>query len=342
MPVMAIEPNDYALVVGVNHYLSGDLKPLSSAVRDAMDVERWLLDQGTGGGLLRQNCRKIVSEQGTGQPVNDMIDDAFAAIFAQAKQGPIPARRFYFYFSGHGMAASLLQTYLCLPKWSNERRRAALDSEDYWLMVAETGYFQEIVCLFDCCRSYKPNVGGVPSTLGQARPNKSAAQTRLFVGFAAEFLHAAFEDPTVDGHSFFTRALLSGLRGGACEPTGGAPAQRLKGFLETETKRLAELSKKRQSPMVFNGFPTANEPVFGSAPPLGGNGAQLVYLVSVTGGPERSVVLVRPDNSETPWNGSQPWRIAVGGGLHLLQDKANGKTFRLPRDITQGEIHVDF
>ncbi len=338
---MPIEPRDYALVIGIDHYLSGDLAPLSSAVRDADEIEKWLLDPNDGGGLLPQNCPKILSQANSGAPVNAEIDDAFEGILDQAKQ-QAPARRFYFYFSGHGMAASLLQAYLCLPKWSNQRRRMALDSEDYWLMLAETGHFQEIVCLFDCCRTYKPNVGGVPSTLGMARPDKNAAQTRLFIGFAAEYLQSAFEDPTIDGHSFFTRALLSGLRGGACQPNGGAPAQRLKGFLESETTRLAQLAGKRQTPTVFNGFPVASEPVFGSALPLEAGGGKLVYRVDVANGANRAIVLVHPDAVETPWDGSKPWRIAVGAGLHILEDKTTGKTLRLSRDTTQGEIHVDF
>lgn len=338
---MPIQPNHFALVLGINHYLSSDLFPLSSALKDADEVEEWLLDQNTGGGLPRSNCIKILSRDNSGAPVTNEIDDAFETIFGQVKSQPLP-RRFYFYFSGHGMAASLLQAYLCLPKWSNQRRRLALDSEDYWLMLAETGFFEEIVCLFDCCRSYKPNVGGVPSTLGMARPDKNASQTRLFIAFAAEYLLSAYEDPDLDGHGFFTRALLSGLRGGACRPAGGAPAQRLKGFLESETVRLAQLAGKKQTPTVFNGFPVANEPVFGSALPLGGGDDKLVYLITVAGGSNRKVVLVHPDAAETPWDQSQPWRVEVGMGLHVLEDKTSGQIFRLPRDTTRGEIHVEF
>lgn len=339
---MPVQPHHYAVVVGVEHYLSGGLQTLSNALRDANEVEKWLLDTTTGGGLLPENCQKILSRKGSDRPINYDIDKAFDAIIEQAEASPDANRRFYFYFSGHGMAASLLQAYLCLPRWSNRWRRTALDSEDYWLMLAETGVFQEIVCLFDCCRSYKPNVGGMPSGLGMARPDKNAASSQLFLGFAAEFLQAAFENPGIDGHGFFTQALLSGLRGGACQPAGGAPAQRLKNFLETETLHLARLAGRIQTPTVFNGFPAINEPVFGSALPLSAAATKLVYSVSITPGNNRSIVLVHPDDSETPWDGTNPWRIEVGEGLHILEDKHSGKQYRLPRAVKEGKFHVEF
>lgn len=338
---MTIQPNDYAVVVGIDHYLSGELVPLSSAVRDAEEVQKWLVDQTTGGGLPQDHCELILSKANSGKPVHSEIDDAFEKILNLAKQNA-NSRRLYFYFSGHGMAASAQQAFLCLPRWSSQRRNAALDSEDYWQMLAETGRFQEIVCLFDCCRSYKPNVGGVRSELRMARPDNHASQTRLFLAFAAEFLKSAYLDSKEGGHSFFTQALLSGLRGGACLPTGGVPAERLKAFLESETKSIAELAGKPQRATVSNGFPSENEPVFGAALPLSVGDGKLHYAITLAGAPNRSVVLVRPDNTETRWDGSQPWRIEVEEGLHLLEDRTNGRMFRLPRDLTQGEIHVQF
>lgn len=267
---MPIEENDYALVVGINDYLSkADLKPLSHAVSDADELEKWLLNKDTGGGLPDGNCKKIISQPGSGKPVHAEIDDAIDAILNLARQRKTPARRFYFYFSGHGMAARLDQAYLCLPKWSDYRRNMAIDSYDYWQMLANTGLFREIVCLFDCCRSYKPNVGGIGSTLWSGKPEQSAPKARLFLGFAAELMERAFEENGTEGHGYFTRALLSALQGGACREEGGVPASKLKDFLEEETPRLAETDGKIQNPVVANSFQTKGEPVFGSARPLG-------------------------------------------------------------------------
>lgn len=339
---MPIQQDDYALVLGIQDYPSGDLATLTSAVRDANRMDEWLRDQATGGGLPQSNCRKVVSQPNSDKPLHAEIDDHLEQLFGLVEQRG-PGRRFYFYFSGHGMAANAMQAYLCLPKWSNRRRKAAIDSLDYWLMLADTGLFKEIVCLFDCCRSYKPNVGGMGSELGVARPDVQAADSKLFLGFAAEYLRQAFEAPDANGHSFFTSAFLSGVGGGACVATGGAPADRITQFLLSETPRLAQLGGKRQTPTVYNGFPFDTQPVFGAALPLGAVGvSKLVYVISVGIAVGREVVLVRPDETELAWDGSQPWRVEVGEGLHILQDKSSGRMLRLPRDLTQEVIHVNF
>jgi hypothetical protein len=346
---MDLHEDDYALVVGVNHYVSdgGGFKPLTSAINDAEEVRRWLLDKKEGGRLPDENCRFVQSVEKTGKPVQLEIDEKIDEIFKLVKGKKKSARRLYFYFSGHGMASGSLQAFLCLPRWSNSWRCMALDSEAYWSSLMDSGRFREIICLFDCCRSYRPNIGGLPPSVGGGQPDEQAAKAELFLGFAAEFQQPAFENP--DDHGFFTRALLSGLRGGACNPTGGAPASRLKHFLESETIRLAEAAGKKQTPKVHNGFSSVVDPVFGSALPLGappqpGSAVKkLPYEINVLNAPNRTIVLVHPDNTELPWDGSpNPWRLSLGEGLHLLEDKENGRVVRLTRDATQGVIHVDF
>lgn len=339
---MPVQPDHYALVMGIDDYPSGDLKPLANAKRDAQEFQKWLLDADTGGGLSLGHCRLVLSSAESVAPLLEQIDLELETIINLAKGRPSDARRLYLYFSGHGMAASFLRAFLCLPRWSNVWRRAALDSEDYCLMLVDTGLFSEVVCFFDCCRSYKPSVGGHGSQLGGVRPDQSAANSKLFLAFAAAYLQQAFEESAADGHGFFTRALLSGLRGGACQPQGGAPAHLLKAFLENETVRLAKAAGKIQEPQVFNGFPANHEPVFGSALPLSQQPRRLVYLVSVNVPLEQGVVLVYPNMQELAWDGSQPWRIEAAEGLHVLQNKTSGRAQLLPRDATQGEINVEF
>lgn len=349
---MPVQPNDYALVVGVDHYKSkNELLPLSSAVSDAVEMRKWLRDEDTGGGVPDDNCKEILSDPSFGKPTHELVDEKFGEIFALVDDRQTRARRLYFYFSGHGLAANEQQAFLVMPKWESKRRHLALDAFAFQIMLANSGRFEEIICLFDCCRSYKPNVRGLPSTWELALPHNQAGSTGWFTGFAAEFQKQAFEmqSGTVS-HGFFTRALLSGLRGGACAMPGGATAQRLKEYLKSETTRLAELAGRKQNPRITCDFSGTAEPVFGSAPPLAVAATspavhvtgKLVYLVKVTGPANRQVVLVHPNDAEIAWDGSQPWRVEVGIGRHCLEDKSTGQMFRLPRDVTQGEIHVEF
>jgi len=351
---MPLQPDHYALVIGIDDYPSGDLRSLEHAKHDAEAFRNWLIDPGTGGGVPEQNCKLILSRGELLLPNFDEIDDRLLEIMELAKQSQANARRLYFYFSGHGMAASKFQTFLCLPRWSNLRRNAALDSQAFSSYLVDSGLFRAIVFLFDCCRSYKPSVAGHITSLGDARANPAANQSRLFVAFAASHLDQAFEESEVDGHGFFTRALLSGLKGGACQDGGGAPAHKLKAFIESETRNLAEAAGKIQNAEVFYGFPAKPEPVFRAALPLGqkleGNAplpaanvtASLAYSISVSFPSEHQIVLIDPGGLEMPWDQSRPWRVRVGQGLHLIENKTTGQVRRLPRDVPEGEINVQF
>lgn len=340
---MPVQENDYAVVIGIEHYVSSDLQTLTHAIHDAEEVKNWLLDQTTGGGLPSENCKPIFSSKGSDHPVNDDVDAAFESIFKLAKKRrPIHARRLYFYFSGHGMSSSMIQAYLCLPKWSTRWRTKTIDSLEYWQMLADTGYFSEIVCLFDCCRTFLPNIGG-PTGLRTMAPAEDAATAKSFTGFAAEYLKEAFEERDDGGHSFFTRALLTALKGGACQATGGATPERLSKFLKSETSRLAKLDGKTQNPRITNDFDPEDGCVFGSALPVGSaSSVKQAYEVEISDPADSSVVLVDGNSQETPWDKSQPWRIEVGEGLHVLERKSTGKMLRLPRDVTKGVFHVDF
>jgi len=53
-----------------------------------------------------------------------------------------PARRFYFYFSGHGFAQLQTNSHLCLAKWSDKRRNNALDAKSYLNYILATGQFR--------------------------------------------------------------------------------------------------------------------------------------------------------------------------------------------------------
>jgi hypothetical protein len=157
---MPIQPDHYALVIGIDDYPSGDLRSLEHAKHDAEAFRNWLIDPGTGGGVPEENCKLILSRGELLLPNFDEIDDHLDRIIKLAEKSHANARRLYFYFSGHGMAARQLQTFLCLPRWSNRWRNAALDSQAYSTYLVNSGLFREIVFLFDCCRSYKPSVLG--------------------------------------------------------------------------------------------------------------------------------------------------------------------------------------
>src|SRR5262245_62117290 len=124
---MPVCERDFALVVGVNDYPG--YRTLKGAIEDACDFERWLLDQAEGGGLVREHCKLVKSSPAPVRPIHYDIDDALTEL--KSAMGKKPGRRFYLYFSGHGLARRSVGADLCLAGWSEDRRNDALDSEHY-------------------------------------------------------------------------------------------------------------------------------------------------------------------------------------------------------------------
>src|SRR5437899_12863318 len=117
--------NDYALVVGIDHYPG--YENLRGAIEDAKDVKSWLCDEPDGGQVPEDNCKPVYSTPDPTRPIQDDIDDALSLIL-NAVGTKEQARRLYIYFSGHGMAPSKLVTGMCVANWSLEKRERALNS----------------------------------------------------------------------------------------------------------------------------------------------------------------------------------------------------------------------
>src|SRR5258708_35853699 len=128
---MPQQPTHFALVIGINDYpeYGSRGRSLKGAVRDAQRFAAWLQDTDSGGGLLPQNCRLIVSSGNPLAPLHADIDAALQYIWTQSRASG--GDRFYFYFSGHGLSAQADNVALCLANWSSDRRHAALSSQGY-------------------------------------------------------------------------------------------------------------------------------------------------------------------------------------------------------------------
>ena len=118
---MPLQSNDYALVIGINHYPR--YQPLNGPIEDAKRMYDWLSDQNTGGGVPELNRRMVLSELQPGQtrptPVQEDVDDALMYLLDRAQnEAGGKARRFYFYFAGHGLGLNTSEVGLCMPSWS--------------------------------------------------------------------------------------------------------------------------------------------------------------------------------------------------------------------------------
>lgn len=247
---------DYAIVIGIKDYM--ELTPLKGPLTDAQMFKDWLLDAG-GGNLPVGNCFFIPSDPRS-QPFRPLQDDVDAALDEIFTKGTAKGfRRLYFYFSGHGFGAKWDINGLCLPKWSNRFRNAALSSKSYFDLIVESDLFEDVFLFFDCCRDRKINAIPTQPMLGWPRPGGGV--TMALALFASEFENPAYEAPTAaDGNALitghFTQALLAGLKGGATNNKGEITVELLVNFVKKGTEDRAKNNNQRQSAdFYFKGSP---------------------------------------------------------------------------------------
>ena len=330
---MAVNAQDYALVIGINDYPF--YRPLKGAIEDAREFEKWLLDTQAGAGVPVANRQIVLSKANPIVPVLEEIDEALLAIMNQVRKGG-PGRRFYLFFSGHGMVQTEKEeatTAFCLAKWSDDRRNLALDSECYVNYVIQSGQFSEVVLFADCCRVRKVSVRGFCPSLGNIIPSPTAGSVRKFLAFATELMVPAFEvavgavDGPVRGH--FSRALMNALWGAAARPQGGVSATELEKYLYAEVPRIAKEHNHNQRPEVERKFDPQQEPIFGSAQPtVAPVAAAAVNVVIQFANPAAGQIrLEGPEFENFRYCNAniQNWELALEPGLYILREETTGR-----------------
>jgi hypothetical protein len=321
--------NDYAVVVGIDDYPA--YRSLKGAVNDAKDFAAWLCDQFGGGGLPPENCKTVYSVTNPLAPLQQQVDEAFKAILRSVPIGK-RAHRLYIYFSGHGMAESNLITDLCLAHWEKEYPNRALDAQEYLATIMALGKFDEIAMFLDCCRVRQVSARGHFPDFNAPSPAPKAGKARFFTANATEYLNPSFEAATSTSsdtplvRGYFTRVLMSALRGGAAVKKGGVPASQLKNYIEENVPELAKKDGYTQDPEVINGL--KGDPLFGSAPPT-----PPAPPSSVTGtppGPPPPVVdqrgISRPPRTRFPLT----LHDYIGAQVLTILDNKNKEVFRGP------------
>ncbi len=339
----AKNPQDYALVIGINHY--PNYRPLQGAVEDAKEFSEWLVDQNVGGGLDPANCKTILSSDQPLRPVWDDIDVTLAELRKQAAASG--GRRFYLYFSGHGHAGESEDVNLCLGRWAPAgSSRVALSANGYYRFFAECVGFKEIVVLLDCCRVRVVGAAGMQPGESCPKPLDTAGKVRFFKAFATEFQSASYEaagqgedNSLVRGH--FTRALITALRGGAASAEGGVKPSTLKAYLEREVPRIAALSKHNQTTRVAqNDLPDETTSYFGSAPPAAPANIRIRFKAERVG----EVALIGPDDTELKraLASAGPWTLTLSKGLYLLSDLTTGESLPIRFSPQEDLTDVNF
>jgi hypothetical protein len=242
---------DFAIAIGVEHYKGTD--SLGGPHEDVGDFIKWLTKK-SGGDIPKENVGQFLSTS-TYTPTQDDIDDWIDTVLNGLQQRGEKGRRFFFYFSGHGIGVTMLNSAMLLPKWTYSMRNYALSSERYLLELVNKGVFQEIFFFMDCCRNRIAGVQGQPPLWAAAAPSSASSEYLMY--YASEFDNPAFEasllssDGKLDNllpRGLFTKVLLDALDGAAADRTGKLCVQDLVNYVKRKLPELAKSEGKTQIP----------------------------------------------------------------------------------------------
>ncbi len=320
---------DWAIVVGITAYPS--LGELKGPERDAQDFYKWVTTM-EGGGIDPDSPRAklIISSKCAppppygshteALPQMEAINEALAEMRKVALEnlnlghGRQAGRRLYLYFAGHGFSpgddVALLTANSAAGVYANHVPGTAW-AEWFW----KSGYFEEILLFMDCCRDFIPGVPANPIILGPPTPGGAKIPKRLY-GFATDWNKLAWERPMEDGeiHGVFSRTLITGLKGAACDRfTGEITTSSLRAYL------------KDAMPYFFH-EQDRNNPTIRTDPKLPDWGDGDFTIARVPAVPMYQVRVSLPHQFQ-----NQPLNLIFGSGLDMkrLPLSSTGETLNL-------------
>jgi uncharacterized caspase-like protein len=244
----------YGIAIGIDSYPS--LRPLRSSVSDATHFLQWLTDED-GGNVDPEKVRLISSPEAIAsdpfdaRPVQIEIDRALRDF--GALNGNRIGKRLYFYFAGHGFGPSFDNVGMLMASASMDTLKVNIGLRNYRDYFHETGLFDEVVYIVDCCRDNARDEQ-TSSPVFKALPVANrAAKVVDFVVLAAGYGEKAFAPVSVvDGErrGILTKAVLEALRGDpkALDPNGRVTAATLQNYVKDRVKVIADDDKLRQEP----------------------------------------------------------------------------------------------
>ena len=341
---------DYALIIGIEHYEDqSSLRPLQGATNDAKEIYAWMTSQD-GGNIKPENCTLLLSEEGFTKLFQKHIEEELVKVITKARAKQNESRRFYFYFSGHGLGVSLSNVSLLVTDWQELLAHRGISSKLCQESILEAGIFDEILFFLDCCRSRKININPQGGRIWTPGTNPRAKKTQAFTAYATTHWDVAYEDDIEDEngitrHSYFTKALLNGLKGEAADKDSGEiTLALLKGHLKDETYELAQMNGRRQIVKFEHTF-DSEDAVIARVPQIGNT--VLSHNICINFSDNTSGPFIIEDGSLNQigsWTKQQgEWKVKLDPGLYLLTDQGTNESMSLKIKTLMTEIkHVKF
>ena len=244
-PRLKERPDDFALLVGIEHYRG--LPSADYAESDAQAMRERLIELG----FPERNVISLTGDEATRSSMQAYLDEWLPKNVNEKS-------RVFFYFSGHGSPdASSGRAYL-VPSDGNPRflKSTAYALTDVYAALSRLPARQVLVAL-DSCFS---GAGGRSVIPKGARPlvtklDISAPSRGKLVIFAAAESDQISGDLDEERHGAFTYYLLQGLGGAAQDGSGAITAGGLEAYLSPKVADAARRQNRDQTP-ILDGNPS--------------------------------------------------------------------------------------
>ncbi|SHK64437.1 caspase family protein [Epilithonimonas mollis] len=240
---------EYAIVIGIDHY---DQRPLKGAVADAEAFAKFLTDKKLISDS-NQNLKLFKSDVANTVVLGPEIDKAIEDIVKDAKKRKNENNRLYFYFSGHGIGNTFINTALCMRYWSSVYINHCISSLKYTTGIINKGAFDEVLIFLDCCREHDTTIEGLPP-IGDWQNKVGDRNPKLFVCNSTIYGKLSYEID-IDSNKkrgAFTSFLIDSLNGDAdINGNGKVTALDLKKHIDDNFLSYAQRFNKIQQGTVF-------------------------------------------------------------------------------------------
>jgi hypothetical protein len=342
--------NDYAVVIGINHYPSPNFLHLQGPENDACTFYDWLVSPEYGQ-VPVENITLLLSSDFTGRiqddplqakPTLGELEHPFNTLIQIAKDKKRRiGRRLYIFLAGHGISTDLQDAALLAANVDWWRIGYHLSGPLVRDWFHKAGLFQEVVLYMDCCRSIYKAARPRPVPWHEEEEPGDARLVLSHTGLAAKWGVKSFE-ALHDGRmrGIFSASLINALY----------RSRDAQGCITTRSVRN----------FVFNDLAQRGITLDGSEPEFDGpRGSQDIVLVEAPPpadtipvtveflhpDPHRNVVVL--DADFTPVIGPQPmlgeWYFELPAGQYMLhipgEALSDGLAFKL---ASEESYHVQF
>jgi hypothetical protein len=147
---------DYAVVIGIEKYRHGGLKPLGGARTDAEEFVTWLKCQYANARFDPKNRDgRIITCISPDKADWSAVKGAFDELMDKAPNG---GRRLYIFVSGHGFGQTVHDASVYCSDYRDLTDPACCSITETANWLKFCGRFQEVIVFIDCCRHYNTSL----------------------------------------------------------------------------------------------------------------------------------------------------------------------------------------